>query len=209
MAVNDTVFIDGEARLYKSSGSSIAAAWIDGQAVVIHETTAAHSVTYNGNGSTSGSVPIDSTGYYIGDTVYVSSTGSLLKSGYNFSSWNTTSTGNGISYDPSDTFLMGSTGIILYAQWDTSYTVTYNGNTNTSGSVPIDPNRYAQGETITVLTNSGSLKKTGYRFAGWNILANGAGTTYLINSTFAMGSSNITLYALWIPALSIIIRTRE
>jgi uncharacterized repeat protein (TIGR02543 family) len=77
------------------------------------------------------------------------------------------------------------------------YTVTYNGNTNTGGSVPTDGNTYHITDTVTVLGNTGSLVKTGYTFAGWNTAANGSGTSYSGGDTFAMGSANVTLYAQW------------
>jgi CSLREA domain-containing protein/uncharacterized repeat protein (TIGR02543 family) len=78
-----------------------------------------------------------------------------------------------------------------------TYSVTYNGNGSTGGSVPIDGNAYVAGATVTVLGNTGSLVKTGYIFAGWNTLANGSGTSYAGGATFAMGSGNVTLYAQW------------
>jgi uncharacterized repeat protein (TIGR02543 family) len=77
------------------------------------------------------------------------------------------------------------------------YSVAYNGNGNTGGSVPIDANFYATGETVTVLGNTGPLVKTGHTFSGWNTAANGSGTPYTGGSTFAMGSGNVTLYAQW------------
>jgi len=81
----------------------------------------------------------------------------------------------------------------------TTYTVTYNGNTNTSGNIPADGSSpYASGSTVTILGNSGSpaLGKTGSTFAGWNTAANGSGTSYTQGNTFTI-SSNITLYAVW------------
>ena len=78
-----------------------------------------------------------------------------------------------------------------------TYTVTYNGNGNTSGSVPSDSNAYEAGAMVTVLGNTGSLVRTGYTFAGWNTAASGFGTNRAIGSTFEIGSSNVTLYAKW------------
>ena len=44
-----------------------------------------YNVTYNGNGSTGGSVPVDSTDYEEGQPVTVPAhTGSLVKTGYSF-----------------------------------------------------------------------------------------------------------------------------
>jgi hypothetical protein len=59
-----------------------------------------------------------------------------------------------------------------------TYTVTYNANAATSGSVPTDPKTYHQGDTVTVLGNTGNLVTSGYVFACWNTAANDSGTTY-------------------------------
>ena len=78
-----------------------------------------------------------------------------------------------------------------------TYTVTYNGNTNTSGTIPVDSSSpYLTGSTVTVLGNSGTLAKTGNTFAGWNTAANGSGTSYGQGDTFTIGA-NIILYARW------------
>ena len=81
----------------------------------------------------------------------------------------------------------------------TTYTVTYNGNTETSGDAPIDGSSpYASGSTVTVLGNSGSpvLAKSGFTFAGWNTDSNGSGTSYSQGNTFTI-NANTTLYARW------------
>ncbi|WP_459926036.1 InlB B-repeat-containing protein, partial [Desulfatiferula olefinivorans] len=62
---------------------------------------------------------------------------------------------------------------------------------------PTDGNTYTITDTVTVLDNTESLVKTGYTFDGWNTAANGSGTAYSGGDTFAMGSSNVTLYAQW------------
>jgi len=77
--------------------------------------------------------------------------------------------------------------------------VTYNGNQNDGGTVPVDENTYNAGATVTVKTNSGSLTRDGYDFAGWNTAADGGGTTYsavVPLGTFTINSST-TLYAKW------------
>jgi uncharacterized repeat protein (TIGR02543 family) len=78
-----------------------------------------------------------------------------------------------------------------------TYTVTYAANGATSGTVPIDGNKYLAGATVTVLGNTGSLVQTGYTFAGWNTASSGSGTSYSSGATFAMGSANVMLYAQW------------
>jgi DNA-binding beta-propeller fold protein YncE len=78
-----------------------------------------------------------------------------------------------------------------------TYTVTYDGNGNTGGTVPVDPTHYTQGQTVTVLGNTGNLVKTLYAFTGWNTQPDGSGTTYAGGDHFRIGSANVTLYAKW------------
>jgi uncharacterized repeat protein (TIGR02543 family) len=76
------------------------------------------------------------------------------------------------------------------------YGVTYNGNSNTGGTAPVDGNSYATGATVTVL-GVGTLTRTGYTFNGWNTAANGSGASYVAGNTYTMGTANITFYAQW------------
>jgi len=85
-----------------------------------------------------------------------------------------------------------------------TYTITYNGNTNTSGNVPIGGSSpYTSGSTVIVLGNSGSpvLAKSGFTFAGWNTIANGSGISYSQGNTFTI-NANRTLYAQWTAVVS-------
>ncbi len=79
------------------------------------------------------------------------------------------------------------------------YIVSYDGNGNTGGSVPIHETTYKTGDTVTVMGNTGNLVKRGYTFTGWNTAADGSGTDYNPGDTFIMGSSDVTLYAKWVP----------
>ena len=83
--------------------------------------------------------------------------------------------------------------------------VTYNGNGNTAGTVPVDPiSPYESGVTVTVFGNTGDLTRindggTSYRFTGWNTKADGSGVDQAEGSTFVMGVSPVLLYAQWAP----------
>ncbi|MBR1683286.1 MAG: InlB B-repeat-containing protein [Bacteroidaceae bacterium] len=77
-----------------------------------------------------------------------------------------------------------------------TFTVTYNANGATSGTVPTDATAYSSGATVTVAGNTGSLAKAGYIFGGWNTAADGSGTDRAVGSNFSI-SSNTTLYAKW------------
>jgi hypothetical protein len=81
---------------------------------------------------------------------------------------------------------------------DTSkFTITYLGNGSTGGTVPVDTATYVKSAKVTITGNTGLLVKTGATFAGWNTIANGAGTAYLVGSELTMGSANVILYAQW------------
>ncbi len=81
------------------------------------------------------------------------------------------------------------------------FSVTYNGNTHGSGSVPTDSSTYSFNASVTVASNTGSLAKSGYTFGGWCTTQPAAGsacsgTSRAAGSTFSI-TSNVTLYAVW------------
>jgi len=76
-------------------------------------------------------------------------------------------------------------------------TVTYNGNSHTGGAVPAVTTG-ANGASVTLASNSGSLTRTGYTFGGWNTLANGTGTSYAAGASYTL-SGDVTLFAVWLP----------
>lgn len=77
---------------------------------------------------------------------------------------------------------------------DFLFQLQYDGNGNTSGTVPSDANSYFPGETASVYAGPIDLTRTGYTFSGWNTQPNGHGNSY-------SGSLQImpytTLYAQW------------
>jgi hypothetical protein len=86
-------------------------------------------VTYNGNGSTSGSVPADGNTYNAGDTVTVLGNGSLGKSPDTFAYWNTAANGSGTVQGAGGTFVIGASDVTLFAQWYTTTGLTGGGTT--------------------------------------------------------------------------------
>jgi len=89
--------------------------------------------------------------------------------------------------------------VTLYAGWSEVYTVTYDGNGHTGGTVPIDPTAYLTSDPATVLS-PGTLTKMqdgiSLRFVQWNTMPDGSGTVYNVGDTFAF-AGDITLYAQW------------
>jgi hypothetical protein len=142
---------------------------------------------------------VDSNNYLQGQTVTVlGNPGNLVRAGYIWNLvWNTQANGSGTSYNQGQLFVMGSANVTLYAQWLVVYTVTYNGNGATGGTVPVDNNSYYQGQSVGLLGNTGNLVRIGYNFVEWNTQANGGGTAYIPNQVFVMGSANVVLYAVW------------
>jgi CshA-type fibril repeat protein len=84
-----------------------------------------------------------------------------------------------------------SLGVVETAIARPTYTVTYNSNTGTSGTVP--PSSSGTGE-ITIASNTGVLSKSPGVFLGWNTLANGSGVSIPPGYTF-VPTENVTLYA--------------
>lgn len=157
-----------------------------------------YAITYDANGATGGSVPVDATTYAPGEPITAAAnSGSLVKTGAVFAGWNTEADGSGASYDAADVFAMGHAAVKLYAVWNPTYAVTYNGNGSTGGTVPTDSGAYEPGDAVTVLDNTGTLVLAGKTFSGWNTAANGSGITYTAAQTFAMGHAAVTLYAVW------------
>jgi hypothetical protein len=179
--------------LYKITGSDGAATGSTTVTVTSGATT--YTVTYNGNGATGGTVPVDpSSPYASGATVTVlANIGNLVDTGLNFTGWNTAANGSGTAYAASGsaTFVMPAADVILYAQWSASanVTVTFNANKGSGTMTPETDN------APTALTLN-AFTRTGYSFASWNTTKNGSGTVYANGAIYPF-TANVTLYAQW------------
>ena len=160
----------------------------------------AYTVKFNGNGADSGSVANQKITY--GSRTALSAN-KFQKKGYSFKSWNTKKDGTGTTYaDKADGSKLTKTNgatVTLYAQWTANkYTITFNGNGSTSGSMKkLSSLKY--GKTYTLTKNS--YKKKGYTFKGWNTKKDGSGKTYKnkaeIKNLSAKSRGKVTLYAQW------------
>ena len=161
-------------------------------------------LTYNAGTGGSGSPPIGSpTSYFLNTTATISeNTGSYTNGSLVFYGWNTAANGTGTSYQAGSTRTM-TANTILYAQWvsnTSTYTVTYDANGATGGSVPAAPTNYPSGVQVPIL-GQGSLTRPGYAFLGWNGSSTGAGSVYAPGYTFT--SKTATLYAQWAPGSTV------
>ena len=87
----------------------------------------------------------------------------------------------------------GSVNMVVYIYQ--RYTITYNGNSNTSGTVPSTAYKI-HGTAITLATNN--LTRTGYTANGWNTSTSGSGTHFNSGASYTTNASD-TLYAEWEP----------
>lgn len=158
-------------------------------------------ITYDGNTNTAGSAPVDGSSPYETDaTVTVLGKGDLAKTDHNFLGWSTdpNATVGDTQYAPGTTFTI-TDNVTLYAVWqEIAYAkITYNGNTNTIGTAPIDPDSYIADDSITIL-GKGDLGKTNHTFLGWSTDANATTpeAQYAPGATCTI-TGNLTLYAVW------------
>lgn len=161
-------------------------------------TAITRSVTYSNETSevdlsTSGSVPVDSGSYIIGDTVVVkANSGSLARTGYTFEGWVTNSNGTGTALNAGETVTVAEDDITFYPKWEpATYTLTYHANGG-SGSLAKASDSYVTGTAGITFPGAGTLSKTGYTFEGWS--TSPTGTALADGYTTAQ---NRTLYAVW------------
>jgi uncharacterized repeat protein (TIGR02543 family) len=87
-----------------------------------------YSVTYLGNGNTGGTAPVDVT--FSGSTT-IAAPGTLVKTGYTFSGWNTNANGSGTSYAAGATYSTAA-NLVLYAKWTLDLVWNWTGASSTA-----------------------------------------------------------------------------
>ncbi len=155
-----------------------------------------YSISYLPNGATAGTAPEEQTKVHGVALVLASNSGNLARSGYYFSGWNTVVDGTGTNYPEGASYAVNKSAT-LYANWSLipSYSVSYNSNGSTAGSLP-EPQLKTHGQPLTLASNTGGLQKIGWTFSGWNSLASGEGTDYPEGASYTAESA-IILYAKW------------
>ena len=120
---------------------------------------AKYTVTYNGNGATSGSTAAQTHTY---DTAFTTAANGFVRTGYKFTGWNTASNGSGTAY-PASTVVPGNQfpnqALTLYAQWAVSYQLGLSsGSVSTPGNQVITiANSGGKSASVTVKRNSTTL----------------------------------------------------
>ncbi len=75
-----------------------------------------YTVTYNGNGSTEGTAPVNQTKIHNVDLELATNSGKLKKTGYAFEGWNTNSAGTATDYAVGSTYVANA-NLNLFAKW--------------------------------------------------------------------------------------------
>ncbi|MCK9170931.1 MAG: leucine-rich repeat protein [Treponema sp.] len=76
------------------------------------------------------------------------------------------------------------------------YSVTYDGNGNTGGEVPVTGKKFEESEILTIEGNTGSLVKTDYCFGGWAENTDAAEGVFYGGEKFVIQRDTV-FYAVW------------
>lgn len=156
-----------------------------------------YTIIFNGNGNSGGSTSSVECTY---NKECQLAHNEFIKTGYIFDKWNTKADGTGTDYTEEQqvnnlAVTLGNP-VTLYAMWrPITYTIIFNGNSNTGGSTA---NKICNRDSNCILTNNG-FTKTNYKFLGWATSAGGAkvyNNKASVNNLAVAGGS-IDLYAVW------------
>jgi uncharacterized repeat protein (TIGR02543 family) len=152
-------------------------------------------INYDGNGVEGGALPGEKTRdvYRFGDTLTLATQGTLVKSGFAFGGWmrSTLSTTRLTSFQAANT---DNGNLTLYAAW--IKTVSFNGTTATSGTIPVARVFTFGGAPLKLpVVSEMTLRKAGHDFVGWSLTSNGP---VIANSgSYVPLVAQQTLYAIW------------
>ena len=154
-----------------------------------------YTVTFDGNGATSGSAMDVQT--VPNNAPAALSANTFTRTGYTFAGWNMEKGGTGTAY-LNGANITASKDVTLYAQWNANpYKVVFSGSGSISGSMGSLACEYHTNVTFT----ANSFIRTGYTFTGWNTKADGTGSAYTDGQTVqnltADYNDTVTVYAQW------------
>jgi uncharacterized repeat protein (TIGR02543 family) len=115
------------------------------------------------------------------------------KTGFGFQGWYTGQNGGGNAFAASTQV---AASITVYAKWIPAYTVSFQGNGSTGGSVPPTVS-FSPGATVHILGNTGGLTRVDFNFSGWYMEPTGNGTNYA-GQTLPV-NADMVFYAHWEP----------
>ena len=154
-------------------------------------------LTYNANGGSG--APSAASAYIYNSTsskafTIVSTPTSLVKSGYTFMGWGTSSSDTSANYSAGGSVTI-SANTTIYAIWRKTIKLTYNANGGSGAPAAVSQNVY-NATTSYTFTLSGTPTRTNYNFLGWSTSASATTPSYKTGGTISLSSSK-TLYAVW------------
>ena len=201
-AFNNDFSASGTGSSYTLSGNkTIATVTIASADVTINASLRnfTYTVTFKGNGSTSGSMSPQGFEYSVAQNL---TDCAFNRTGYTFAGWATSANGNVLYSDGESVSNLVTTDggtLDLYAKWTANeYTVTLDGQSaTTAGTTEVTATYDAAMPAITV------PERTGYTFGGYYTATDGGGTKYYNADGTSATAWNIaeatTLYAKWTP----------
>ena len=183
-----------------SGGTAIVGTYTPTQSATLYAVWSpnTYTITFNGNGAT-GSPASSTTTYTTGASglALTNTQGTLAKIGHDFAGWATSANGTAVN-----TPYTTSESLTLYAVWTPiGYTVTYDlagGNS----SLPVQATQNFN-QTFTLAAAATRAANTDpvhdWAFVAWSDGSN----QYSAGSTYRMGTSNVTLTAVWIRVFTV------
>lgn len=158
-----------------------------------------YKISFDGNESTSGSMSNLDMTYDVSAKLTANA---YARTGYTFEGWNTKADGTGKNYSNEENITTpftktdGAT-VKLFARWTANkYTIAFNGNGSTSGTMQSKEMTYGTSATLT----ANSFAKSGSDFAGWSDTFDGSvkyADKASVKNLTAENNGTVTLYAVW------------
>ena len=147
------------------------------------------------NGSSASSISYDSSLYKTGSKINIPDQ-VPTRVGYTFQSWNSKVDGSGVVYSPGESYTFNNQDLTLYATWKINvYKIAFEGNGIEKTGIPTINKNF--GENILMPELPITTQRPGYTFSGWTASKDGEGKIYASGSTFVVGASDVTFYAIW------------
>lgn len=123
------------------------------------------------------------------------------RTGYAFIGWSTSPDASKALYNRTSGTMKIENDTTLYAVWEKGYSIRYDMNGG-EGSI-VDSNQYRYGSYAKIIMNPAPTRE-GYIFAGWNTNADSSYAAYDDPSDTVRVYGDLTLFAVWKQALSVI-----
>ena len=170
----------------------------------------AFQLTYNGNGNTGGLVPQVWNRTFPGDSITIAAFPQpwnvlVNAAGQRVYRWDTEPDGSGDSFAFGQVISMPAHDLTLFAIYTAGFRVSYNLNGGT-GNTPAASDLFLEGGTLT-LNNTVFWRNGTQLIIGWNTEADGSGDFFGRGTQFTMPAHNVTLYAVYQDAFTVIYNT--